>query len=77
LPEGAVSAKVQDLFDVWHDAAVGGGAWLCALPHPERDGAPPIVFRDASGTEVTVARGSRFADEELVLAVDASPAHRA
>jgi len=67
LPDGAVSAAVQDLFDVWHDAAVGGGAWLCALPHPERRGAPAIVFRDGSGMEVTVAHGSRFAGEELVL----------
>ena len=67
LPEGAVSAAVQDLFDVWHDAAVGGGAWLCALPHPERGGAPPIIFRDGAGAAVTVARGSRFPDEEVVL----------
>jgi hypothetical protein len=75
LPEGAVSAKVQDLFDVWHDAAVGGGAWLCALPHPQRGGAPPIVFRDGAGAEVTAARGPRFAGEEAVLMFAVSVKH--
>jgi hypothetical protein len=52
LPAGAVAVSVQDLFDVWHDALVGGGAWLCVLPHEARGGLPPVVFRDAAGVEI-------------------------
>jgi hypothetical protein len=52
LPAGAVSASVQDLFDVWHDAYAGGGAWLCVLPHDARGGFPPVVFRGAAGLEI-------------------------
>ena len=55
LPAGAVSASVQDLFDVWHDAHAGEGAWLCVLPHEARGGYPPVAFRDAAGAEIAPA----------------------
>jgi hypothetical protein len=51
LPDGAVGARVQDLFDVWHEALAGGGAWLCVLPHESRFARAPVVFRDADGVE--------------------------
>src|SRR4051794_16149860 len=52
LPEGAVSVAVQDLFDVWHDAQVAEGAWLCVLPHASQGPRPPVVFRDAAGAQI-------------------------
>lgn len=52
LPEGAVAARVQDLFDAWHDAAVADGWWVALLPHPARGGVPPVVFLDGDGAEV-------------------------
>jgi hypothetical protein len=52
LPQGAVAAQALDLHDRWHDATVAGALWLCALPHGNRGGYPPVVFRDAAGAEV-------------------------
>jgi hypothetical protein len=49
LPEGAARVAVQDLRDVWHEAATARGAWLCALPHEDRGPTPPVVFRAADG----------------------------
>ncbi|WP_027006814.1 hypothetical protein [Conexibacter woesei] len=55
LPDGAVSARVQDLHDAWHDATVAGELWACLLPHGARGGLPPVVFADAEGEEVRPA----------------------
>jgi len=52
LPPGAITARVQDLFDAWHDADVAEGAFLAVLPHPARGGPPPVVFTDADGARV-------------------------
>jgi hypothetical protein len=52
MPEGADSVAVQDLFDVWHDAQVADGTWLCVLPHASQGPRPPVVFRDAAGAQI-------------------------
>jgi hypothetical protein len=52
MPVGAVSVRVQNLYDVWHEGLVGGGAWLCVLPHAARGPLPEVDFRDAAGQPV-------------------------
>jgi hypothetical protein len=52
LPRSAVRARVQDLFDAWHEAATADGAWLAVLPHEARGGAPPVEFLAADGSVV-------------------------
>ena len=60
LPHGATGARVQDLFDRWHDAETAEGAWLAVLPHEGRGGPPPVEFLAADGSvikRVTTDRG--------------------
>jgi hypothetical protein len=52
LPHGATGARVQDLFDRWHDAETAEGAWLAVLPHQDRGGPPPVEFLAADGSVV-------------------------
>ncbi len=59
LPAGAVSVAVQDLFDVWHDALIADGAWLCVLPHGDLGPPPPVRFRDGAGAEIELAAEPR------------------
>jgi hypothetical protein len=70
LPDGAASARVQDLQDAWHDATVAGELWACVLPHARRGGTPPVVFTDAHGAEVAPAGEPEPGGVFLTVALD-------
>jgi hypothetical protein len=73
MPDGAMSVRVQDLYDAWHDGLVGRGAWLCVLPHAARGPLPEVDFRDAAGQPV-MPPAIEPAGEPLVVELVASTA---
>ena len=73
LPDGAVSVRVQDLYDAWHDGLVGRGAWLCVLPHAARGPLPEVGFRDAAGRPVAPPPASEPAAESFTVELVADP----
>ena len=49
LAHSAAGVVVQDRAGTWHEAAVGGGAWLCVLPQRAGVKPPPISYLGADG----------------------------
>ena len=76
LPPGAARVEVTDLRDAVHEAQVGGGAWLCVLPHDALGGPPPVRFLAEDGTEVLRlgADAPPAAEEDVPLAWVTLPA---
>jgi len=73
MPDDAVSVRVQDLYDAWHDGLVGRGAWLCVLPHAARGPLPQVVFGDAAGQPVAPPPGEEPLGRTFVVELVADP----
>ncbi len=64
LPRGAARVRVRDRLGVWHEAAVGRGAWLCVLPQRSRgDEEPPFEYLDAAGAPAELGEDAWVIDE--------------
>ena len=62
LPHGTTGVVVQDRKGTWHEAAVGGGAWLCVLPQRAGVKAPPFNYLGPDGRRFTPALGTWAAE---------------
>jgi hypothetical protein len=71
LPRGAAGVRVQDRRGVWHEAAVGRGAWLCVLPQRSRgDEQPPFAYLGFDGAPIELGEDAWVIEQPPDLRAD-------